>query len=275
MAFSRCSVPVCVCEGVCCCEMWGWEGSVVREKRSGPSRIPSRSRRVRAAGVGLRGPEMYNGIGLASVRGSGTNGYVQKNMAHVSRQRTANRKEQRGTEPRPLVAPRKANTEIVDHNRKRAVEVKCLALQEELEEQGLPDEQVEERVTALRSSLLAKLPPPGESSSGAGGRAGETHADAERKEAEAAALKKALGVSESYVPGQSFDRELQDRLKAERIAKREAEAQRVREAEEELEREREREERRQRKEARREEKEARREERKKRKHRHHDDDGDD
>lgn len=30
---------------------------------------------------------MYNGIGLQTVRGSGTNGYVQRNMGHVRHQR--------------------------------------------------------------------------------------------------------------------------------------------------------------------------------------------
>ena len=30
---------------------------------------------------------MYNGIGLATVRGSGTNGYVQRNTAHISKGR--------------------------------------------------------------------------------------------------------------------------------------------------------------------------------------------
>jgi len=30
---------------------------------------------------------MYNGIGLATVRGSGTNGYVSRNMAFVSQTR--------------------------------------------------------------------------------------------------------------------------------------------------------------------------------------------
>ena len=215
---------------------------------------------------------MYNGIGLASVRGSGTNGYVTKNMAHVSRQRQADRKSQdHFREPPKLKAPAKANSEILDHNRKREVEVKCLALQEQLEEQGLAAEEVEEKVSALRTKLLLKLPAPGESSSSdVGGRTGETHADAERKAAEAAALKGALGISESYVPGQAFDRELQQRLKEERMAKREAEEQARREAEEELEREREREERRERKEARREEKEAAREEKKMRKSKHRD-----
>ena len=30
---------------------------------------------------------MYNGIGLSTVRGSGTNGYVQRNTAHISKGR--------------------------------------------------------------------------------------------------------------------------------------------------------------------------------------------
>jgi hypothetical protein len=29
---------------------------------------------------------MYNGVGLATVRGSGTSGYVQRNLAHVRAQ---------------------------------------------------------------------------------------------------------------------------------------------------------------------------------------------
>ena len=215
---------------------------------------------------------MYNGIGLASVRGSGTNGYVQKNMAHVSRRRTAERKgADRAREPSSLQEPRKANTEIMDHNRKRAIEVKCLALQESLEEEGLPEEQIEEKVNKLRTSLLAKLPPAGAAVSGAGGRAGETHTDAARKAGEVAVLKSALGVSDSYVSGSAFDRELQDRLKEERMAKREEEEQRRLEAEQELEREREREEKRRRKEQRRQEKEAARAEEKEKKRRRRDD----
>ena len=214
---------------------------------------------------------MYNGIGLASVRGSGTNGYVQKNMAHVSRQRTAERKGvDRRQEPTKLRDPRRANTEIMEHNQRRAVEVKCLTLQESLEEKGTPDEEVERQVSELRASLLRALPSAGSASASAGGRAGETHADAARKETENVALKQALSIGDSYVAGSAFDRELQDRLKAERMAKREAEEEARREAEEELEREREREERRRRKEARREEKEAARAEAKKERKRQRD-----
>mmetsp|Transcript_52982 Transcript_52982/g.105298 ORF Transcript_52982/g.105298 Transcript_52982/m.105298 type:complete len:233 (-) Transcript_52982:417-1115(-) len=223
---------------------------------------------------------MYNGIGLASVRGSGTNGYVQKNMAHVSRQRQAIQKsvDKARDHTGELSAPKRANTDIVDHNRKRAIEVKVLDLRESLEAKGVPEEQIEERAEALRRSMLAKLPPAGASGAVAGGRAGETHADAARKEAETTALKNALGISSSYQSGSAFDRELQEREKQMRRERREAaeaadaerEAQEVaaREAmEEELEREKRREEKRQRKEARREEKEKEREERREEKRR--------
>lgn len=198
---------------------------------------------------------MYNGIGLTSVRGSGTNGYVQKNMAHVSRNRTARAKSADAAPSRDheLKAPRQANKEIVDHNRKREVEVKALQLRETLEEQGLDEDVIESKVDALRSSLLAKLPPAGSAASAAGGRAGETHSDAAAKAAENAALKNALGIKSDYVGGTAFDRELQAQLKAERMAKREAaEAERAA-MEAELERERAREEKKRRKEERREE----------------------
>lgn len=201
---------------------------------------------------------MYNGIGLASVRGSGTNGYVQKNMAHVSRRRTAERKgvDKSHQTDSMLKDTHKADHAIMDHNRKRQVEAKVFALRDQLEEAGVTEDEIEAKTSELRDRLMAKLPLSGMSGSGAGGRAGETHADAAAKEAENTALKSALGISTSYVAGSSFDRELQAQRKAERIAEREAEEARKVHMEEELERERAREEKRQRKQARREEKEA-------------------
>lgn len=233
---------------------------------------------------------MYNGIGLTSVRGSGTSGHVQKNMAHVSRDRMARRKgadQPRQLDGRPKVTAA-ANAEIIEHNRRREVEVKVFALRESLEEIGTPEEQVEASCDRLRQEMLAKMqtsaPPTVGPGSSRGMRAGETHEEAMQKERETAAIKSALKVSDDYVAGSAFDRELQEKKKAERIAKREAEEQarleeeeeRAREiarAEEELEREREREERRKRKEARREEKEARRKEKKRRRHERDDDRG--
>jgi len=217
---------------------------------------------------------MYNGIGLTSVRGSGTSGYVQKNMAHVSRQRQARAK---AVDKKPDLGhdlkDRRANTEILEHNRKREVEVKVMRLRVTLEDQKVPDADIDAKCDKLRADLLARLPPPREGGAGssAGGRAGETHTDAASKANENAALKEALGISSSYVGGAAFDRELQAQKKAERMAKREAEEEAKRAAEAELEREAEREEKRRRKEDRRAEKEREKEERKKRRREDRDD----
>lgn len=78
---------------------------------------------------------MYNGIGLTSARGSGTNGYVTRNLGHVRR-----RRKQTGYRPPDLSAApqahRKPNKEILEHKRKRQVEVKCMELRVRMEEQG-------------------------------------------------------------------------------------------------------------------------------------------
>lgn len=202
---------------------------------------------------------MYNGIGLATVRGSGTNGYVQKNMSHVSRSRIAERKDTHKPQDFAMKEPRAPNMEIIEHNRKREVELKVMRLHATLEDEGVAPSVIEEKVSALRTSLLAKLPPIAASGAGGAGaaRPGETHSDAATKASENEALKSALGISSGYVGGSAFDRELQERQKAERAAKRAAEEAEVAEMEAALEREREREEKRKRKEARAAEKDER------------------
>lgn len=80
---------------------------------------------------------MYNGIGLQTARGSGTNGYVQRNLSFI---RTTKDKIDYRTEEdfRKLDATvnRPPNQEILAHQRKRQIELKCLELRESLEEKG-------------------------------------------------------------------------------------------------------------------------------------------
>ena len=51
-------------------------------------------------------------------------------------------------------ANREPNLGILEHERKRKLEVKCLELEEVLEEQGLNEEEIEEKVNDLFSILL-------------------------------------------------------------------------------------------------------------------------
>lgn len=65
---------------------------------------------------------MYNGIGLTTPRGSGTNGYVQRNLSFV-KHRIERQEYARIDQIRPDVA-KKPNQEILEHQRKRQIEVK-------------------------------------------------------------------------------------------------------------------------------------------------------
>lgn len=78
----------------------------------------------------------YNGIGLSSVRGSGTSGYVQTNKFFLTASRQKPREQMKDLRSLEAPAARKPNHDILDHNRKRAVEMKLLELREQLEEQG-------------------------------------------------------------------------------------------------------------------------------------------
>lgn len=80
---------------------------------------------------------MYNGIGLATPRGSGTNGHVQRNWALVKPK--APHKEYKTEEDLSTLdasTNRQPNKEILDHERKRKIELKCAEFAEILEEQG-------------------------------------------------------------------------------------------------------------------------------------------
>lgn len=79
--------------------------------------------------------KMSSNVGLSTPRGSGTSGYVQRNSAHLK--------------PRDQVQPypskdidnikhrqRQPDSEILEHDRKRQIEVKVFELRDKLEEEG-------------------------------------------------------------------------------------------------------------------------------------------
>lgn len=80
---------------------------------------------------------MYNGIGLQTPRGSGTNGYVQRNWAAVRKTKAkVQYKTEEELEKLESNSNKQPNREILDHERKRKMEVKCMELEEVLEAQG-------------------------------------------------------------------------------------------------------------------------------------------
>ena len=81
---------------------------------------------------------MYNGIGLNTPRGSGTSGYIQKNLSTVKRPKRKHEKDDQERDIQRLEASlaRPPNKDILDHRRKREIEVKCLEKREKLEDEG-------------------------------------------------------------------------------------------------------------------------------------------
>ena len=101
---------------------------------------------------------MYNGVGLQTARGSGTNGYVQTNMAFIRKSRLETKVKNdedirvctlfflysfsmQKLQKMEAMLNKKPNQEILAHQAKRKVEVKVLELREAMEEDGNYDEE--------------------------------------------------------------------------------------------------------------------------------------
>ena len=80
---------------------------------------------------------MYNGIGLTTPRGSGTSGYVQKNLSTInkSKQKHDYRSEEDIARMEAQLN-RPPNQDILDHQKKRQIELRCLEERVRLEDKG-------------------------------------------------------------------------------------------------------------------------------------------
>lgn len=111
-------------------------------------------------------PAMYNGIGLTTVRGTGTSGYVQTNRAYVRPNRRSNgRGRGRGTGTGTGGGGRRRNgtgrarivsSALEEHEALRRVEVAVAELDEDLSERGYDAAARNEMTNQLRSNLLAR-----------------------------------------------------------------------------------------------------------------------
>ncbi|RKO87167.1 cwf21 domain-containing protein, partial [Blyttiomyces helicus] len=151
-------------------------------------------------------------LGLTTARGSGTNGYVQRNLSSLRvGPRRDFRTEDFSSDARGPPAVRKPNQEILEHDRKRAVEVKCIELQARLEDEGLlPEAEIAYRVDELRKELSVDLNKMLRDVKGI--KEHEAHQLAAAKEKANERVKNAFGLGSNFVEGASFDRELQVRL---------------------------------------------------------------
>lgn len=156
---------------------------------------------------------MYNGIGLTTPRGSGTNGYVTRNLSHipVSKEKVQYRTEE-DIKRMDEALNRGPNLEILDHERKRKVELKCLELRVLMDDQNFEPEEIEQKVSEYRDLLIRqsqKASEPASTETDEFGRpvAKETHAIAELQQEKNARLRSAFGIRDDFVEGSSIDKD--------------------------------------------------------------------
>lgn len=93
----------------------------------------------------------YNGIGIQTTRGSGTSGYVQTNkffrvQSRLERTEWRDLKSIHGDGP----AQKKPDEAILEHNRKREIEMKLVQLEDDLEEKGYSAGEIAEMLKDAR-----------------------------------------------------------------------------------------------------------------------------
>ncbi|OVA14657.1 mRNA splicing factor [Macleaya cordata] len=97
---------------------------------------------------------MYNGIGLQTPRGSGTNGYIQMNKFFV-RPKSAKIETKAFEGDQGTGGVKRANREILEHDRKRQIQLKLVILEEKLIDQGYTDDEISQNLDEARKNLEA------------------------------------------------------------------------------------------------------------------------
>jgi len=162
---------------------------------------------------------MYNGIGLTTPRGSGTNGYVQRNLGALPKRIKIDYQKDSEKNRASLDLQRKPNTEILEHERKRQIEIKVEMLKDTMIAKNFSQDEIEERAAKLRQELQSEKSKKEEQSIEKNLQ--ETHQYSLAKEKHNAKLKEAFSISDSHVEGNAFDHEEQEKKKLLRQAERE------------------------------------------------------
>jgi len=157
---------------------------------------------------------MYNNVGRSTARGTGTNGYIQRNLARLdpTRQRTI------AALQKPLKQKsfnaRKPNKAILERQTERAIESKVYDLQCSLEDKGNNAAQIKMKCSELREELRRKVAM-GESLGEEKNK--DSHMIAALQHEKNEIFRRALNISKEHKRGQGFDQTLQEEKKEQRV----------------------------------------------------------
>ncbi|KAK6057371.1 Cwf21, partial [Cooperia oncophora] len=138
---------------------------------------------------------------------SGTNGYVQANLSNLLLSRVTNvlniiaRLTFAEQKHRSIKDP---NEEILQHQRKRIIEMKCAEFEMLMEEKGFDDDEIQKKVSDYRKLLLGQLES-GELNLDSELDTRDSHARAKAAVKNRDKMRDALGLSKDFVPGKSME----------------------------------------------------------------------
>lgn len=158
---------------------------------------------------------MSSNVGLTTPRGSGTSGYVQRNLSNLR--------------PRDNTAPypkdfdairhkqRQPDPEILEHERKREIELKVFELRDKYEDEGnLDEDEIDEQCDALRKKLETEQAKSGGGPDKKGLKSHQVHELAKAKIQESEKLRRALGISKDYEEGSHWRKQEERKLEMEK-----------------------------------------------------------
>ncbi|KAF0992111.1 hypothetical protein HZS_427, partial [Henneguya salminicola] len=144
---------------------------------------------------------MYNGVGLPTPRGSGTSGYVQKNLSFVGNKTYHQLCYERDpSKAKTDALCKKVDPGIQEHEKKREVEIKCIELKDMLEEQGYPADEIDSKVNEFRQALLERQKEEGNKNSVENQQILSQYDDVKNQK-----MKSALGIRSDYIEGSAFN----------------------------------------------------------------------
>lgn len=149
---------------------------------------------------------MSSNVGLSTPRGSGTSGYVQRNLSNLKPRDTPY-----SSDPSKIQQhrQRQPDADILEHDRRRAIELRIFELRDSLEEEGKKtDDEIDEECDALREKL-EKEHAQGKDGKGAakGLKSHQVHELARAKIEESEKLRRALGIRDDYEEGSHWKRQ--------------------------------------------------------------------
>ncbi|KAL1306499.1 hypothetical protein AAFC00_005194 [Neodothiora populina] len=151
---------------------------------------------------------MSSNVGLTTPRGSGTSGYVQRNLSHLRPRDNGAGAPYNKDFDLMQHRQRQPDKEILEHDRKRQIEVKVFELRDKLEDEGVDDDEIDDQCTALRKKLEQEQSGRRDTGTNARGlKSHQVHELAKAKIEESEKLRRALGISKDYEEGSHWKRQ--------------------------------------------------------------------